>query len=217
MASIIKMNSTEFFDFVDRYDHREFNFILVSQDIKTVGKYNTVYQMNSLIPPSNIISEFVSNGYSKKYCKKYLKYLSREQVEVILATIVKLATVEDTNVVLLCSDNEEMYKYLDLIGEFLKDEYKCKVCSYKKFRKRRTETDVCDNKKEIIPILERKLAQFKVGVAEDDVLGKKEYKKNLKDMKRRDILAFCEANKIKVDADMDKKTLIKKVIKHIFG
>lgn len=217
MASIIKMNSTEFFDFVDRYDHREFNFILVSQDIKTIGKYNTVYQMNSLIPPSNVISEFVSNGYSKKYRKKYKKYLSREQVEVILATIVKLATIEDTNVVLLCSDNEDMYKYLDLIGEFLEDEYKCKVCSYKKFRKRRKETDVCNDKKVIIPILEKKLEQFQVGFAEDDVLGKKEQKRMLKDMKRKELLAMCASYNIKVDTDTDKKTLIKKIMKHIFG
>jgi len=214
MASIIKMNSTEFFDFVDRYDYREFNFLLISKDITTTGKYNNVFKLDSLIPAPNIVSEFITNGYSKKYKKKYLKYLSNEKVDLIIATIVKLAVVENTDVVLLCSDNETQYNYLDLISEYLEKEYCCKACSYKKFRKNRKETNHSKNKQKIIDCLNDHLKEH--GAPDTMIVDKKEFKKNLKELSRSELIKYCDDTHIKYKEKWDKKRIIESIMNTVF-
>ena len=85
MACIIRMKSDEFLDkFIKEHDYRRFNFLLISENVQTEKKYKNVYPIPTLIPPPNIISEFVANGHTPKYVKKYLDYIQTPRVEAMI-------------------------------------------------------------------------------------------------------------------------------------
>ena len=211
MGSIIKMGSQDFFDFVDRYDYREFEFVVISNDIRHNGKHENVAQLQRLIPPANIVSEFITNGYTKKYKKKYMKYLSRPEVEALIITIVQMAVVKDINVVLLCSDNESQYSYLDMISEFIENEYNCKPCSYKKFRKNKKHTDLTKDAKKISALIDKKIKE--IGLVINDEESEKDLKKELKKFSKSELIGLCETNHIKIKSKWDKKQIIKEIMK----
>ena len=99
MAAIIRMSSDDFLDnFIKKYNYKKFNFLLISEGVKTKKKYRNVYALKSLIPPANVVSEFINSGYSGKYVKKYTNYLSNPEVEALITVIVKLCVVDNSNV-----------------------------------------------------------------------------------------------------------------------
>jgi len=216
MAAIIKMNSKEFLDdFLKNFNYKKYNFLLVSQDIKTEKKYDNVYATPSLIPPPNVVSELLGSGNASKYEKKYVNYLSNPKVESLITVLVKLATVENSNVVLLCSKDEDEYGYLDILGDYITAIYGAKVFSYKKYKKNPKKCNsVGDNKKKIIKVLKKKLNDIDTDA--EATIDKSEIKERLKQLKKSELIEFAKSKGLKLKKSMEKSDMVKKIIKTLF-
>lgn len=184
MAHLIKMDSVTFLN--DMMENKEnpdkFTFLVVSRDITVNGKNKNVYPLDKLIPTPQVLTEFIDNGYTKKYEKKYLKYLETHNCRMLLATIAKIVTVEETNVVLLCSEHETQYKYIDLIAKYLKKVYGITSCSYKKFVK---DPESYDNKDISHKKIEKLITAEMEEIGVEYNAGKKSKKKKDKKKKKK--------------------------------
>lgn len=217
MACIIKMSSDEFLDkFIEKYDYRKFNFLLISEDIKTVNKYKNVYAIPSLIPPPNIITSFISGGYDSTYIKKYLDYIQTPRVEAMITIAVKLAIIDNSNVVLLCSKAEDEFKYIDIICQYIENIYSVKTYSYKKYKK---DPDKCEHvdekvKKKVSKILEKKIDDIKDIETGFKTMSLKEAKAKVKAIGgKKEITKFLRTYGIKHNPKDSKKDLRKLMTK----
>lgn len=212
MGAIIRMDSKQFLKkFVKDENYKNFNFILVSEDVKTVNKYSNVYAIRSLLPPPNILSIFVNEGMSDKYIKKYIDYLSNPKIEAMLTVIVKLAVIENSNVVLLCSKNEDEFGYIKIICKYIEKIYNVKTYSYKKYKSNPEECEKVKDKKKVVKILDKKLNEFD-GDATPNI-DKKELKRRLESLSKKELKGYCKYQSISFDKDDSKEKLIKKIIK----
>lgn len=212
MGAIIRMSSKEFLKtFVKKEDYRKFNFLLISEDITSLGKYKNVNSIPTLIPPPNVVSVFVNEGLSDKYVKKYINYLQLPRVEAILTVIVKLAIVENTNVVLLCSEKEDEFGYLNIIGKYIKTVYNVPTYSYKRFRKDPSSCESVKNKKKVIKILDHKLKN--IDTSAESNINLHEMKRRLQTLSKKELRGFCKQHSIDCKKDDTKEKLIKRILK----
>ena len=208
---IMRMTSGEFLDkFIKKHDYRKFNFLLISEDIKTSNQYKNVYSIPSLIPPPNVVSTFVSEGYTGKYVKKYLDYIQTPRVEAMITIAVKLAIIDNSNVILICSKAEDEFKYIDIICQYIENVYGVKTCTYKKYKKNPAKyEDVSDKiKKKVGKILEKKIGEIQ------DIESMKPSKKQVREMVKsiggkKDITRILRENGIKHNPKDSKKDLRK--------
>lgn len=216
MACIIRMSSDEFLDkFIKKHDYKKFNFLLISENVKTTNKYRNVYSIPTLIPPPNIISDFISNGYGQNYIKKYVDYISTPRVEAMITIAVKLCVIDNANVVLLCSKDESEFKYINIICQYIENIYGVKTYSYKKYKKDPDKCEEIDSKvkKNVSKILEKKIGEIKD--IETPKVNKKEILKMLENMGRDDMEKFLKHHGIKFKSKYSKKDL-RKLIANAF-
>lgn len=214
MGSIIKIASKDFLKrFCEKEDVTKFNFLVISEDIKTKSKFDNVYALKRLIPPPNIVSVFVDKGFCKKYKGMYLDYLSIPENEILLTSLVKCAVVDNTNVVLICSEHEKQYMYLEMICEYLENIYKVNTVTYKQYKKHPGDCNSDINRKEVDYILKVKIKSAKIAVDDSITIDSKMFKEKLKDCSRKELLKFCKVNDIKFKKDDDKPQLIKRILK----
>lgn len=215
MASIILLESDDLIDsFVKKFDHNKFNFILISSDIRTKHKYKNVFAIKQLLPPTKALAYMLNGNDKETYHKKYIQYLAKPNIEIFLTTIAKLAVVEDSNVVLVCSENEGEMKYLNVIKKYLEEIYAVKVFKYKEFKKNPKKCESTINKKKTVKIIGKKIdatasANVKIDLDPEDV------KARLKHMDKDAVVRFAKDLGIKVKKDMSKGDIIKKIKKHI--
>lgn len=213
MSHIICMDSKEFLKkFIKKYNHKKYTFFLISEDVKTSGDYDNVYLLKALIPPPNVVSEFVNKGYSKKYKEKYLQYLTMPKVEMFLTIIVKFAVMDKRDVVLLCSDNETQYKYLKLISVYLENVYNVNTCSYSEYDKNPEKSVAYKSKKQVLKILEKKLSNIKASDMKTSV-NLKVFKKRLQSLSKKELKSYCKERGISIKKDDDKDDIIKRILK----
>ena len=182
MAHLIKMDSITFLNAMmeNKENPDKFTFLVISRDIKTNGENKNVYPLDKLIPTPQVITTFIDEGYSDKYIKKYIKYLQTHNCRMLLATIAKMVVGEGTNVVLICSEHETQYKYIDLIAKYLKKVYGIKACSYKKFVKDPDKYDNGDlSEKKIDKIIKHEMAEIGVEYKAEKKSKKKDKKNKL--------------------------------------
>ena len=216
MAVIMKMVSDTFLNkFIKDEDYKNFNFLLVSENIKTDKKYKNVYVLNSLIPPANVISEFIANGNSDRYMKKYVDYLSTSKPSTLIAVAVKLAALENSNVVLLCTKDEDEFKYLDILCQYIEHLYDVKICTYKKYKKNPEKYDLTKNKKKIAKVIKEEInkAEDSRYNSKSSYVDKSALKEKLKELSKKELKALCKQNSIDYKKDMEKKDLIKVILK----
>lgn len=216
MAVIIKMDSKEFLDdFVKEFNYKKYNFLLVSQDIKTKKTYDNVYAIPSLIPPPNVIAKLINSGKASDYEKKYVQYLSAPKQDALITVLVKLAVVENSNVVLLCSKDEDKYCYLDILANYIESIYGAKVYSYKKYKKNPKKCDSAgDRKKKIVKVLRKKMKN--IDTSAEPTVDKSELKDRLGQLKTKELISFAKDKGLKLKKDMSKKEMIKKIINTLF-
>jgi len=207
LATIIRMTSDEFIKkFIKKEDYKKYNFLLVSDDISTNKSYDNVYSIKALLPPPNVMTVFIQEGCSNKYREKYFKYLSNPRVEALITVIVKLAVVDNSDVILLCSKNESEFKYVSLICEYIKAVYGVDTCSYKKYNKNRKKYDNIKHKKSTLKILKKKLKNIKeVPVPQ---ITRSEMYERLKSMDKQQLRSICKQNSITYSKDDSRKDLI---------
>lgn len=198
-----------------KHDHKKFQYLIISEDIETLGKRKNVMSLNKLMPPPNVVAAFVRDGYCKDYKAKYLEYLKRDEVNSVVAVIVK-AVLTDLNIILVCSNDEKEYKYLKLLGDFIESEYRVKVISYKEYDENPEKAEKIKNKEEVTKILNKKMEKFKgSNLTLDARFDSKRFKTMLSKLDKKELKAFCKSKKIKIDNDMSKEDIIKKITKKI--
>lgn len=216
MSCIIRMTSGEFLDkFIKKHDYRKFNFLLISENITTDDKYRNVYAGPSLIPPQNIISTFIHEGYTERYVKKYLDYLQTPRVEALITAAVKLAIIDNSNVIMVCSEAEAEFKYIDIICQYIETVYGVKTYTYKQYRKNPEKCEAVSDKvkKRAGKILEKKIRDIED--IESFKPSKKEVREIVAPLSKKQIIQVLKANGIKHDPDDSKKKLRKLLAKMI--
>lgn len=216
MGAIIRMNSKQLLNhFLGEFNNQKFNFLLVSYDIKTNGKCKNVYSLSRLIPPPNVTSIYVNKGMCDKYIDAYLNYLQGKQNAALVAAMVKLAVVDDTNVVILCSEREAEHEYTKIICKYIESLYGIKTYSYKKFCKnpKKCKSKPTDKDK-FSKKLKSRLENFDPDKMRTsiDVNG---LKAKLNSWSKSDLIQFCKKNEIKYDKNCSRKELIKAIMKKI--
>lgn len=217
MGAIIRMNSKTFKnDFLKEIEnHEEFNIIPISENITTKGKYPNVKAIPRLMPPPNVVGAFINQG-NKAYKEAYLQYLKNPQIEAFLSIMVTGAIKENLKVVLICSKSEDDFKYLELICEYIEAIYGMPTYTWKEYKKNPEKCNTIKNVDKIAAVLKKK---FKVMEEEDvtfeEKTNKQRLEKELKSLSQKELRKIAKSKKIKLNDDMDKKDIIKKIIKKI--
>lgn len=113
---------------------KDTQYVLISNSIRKNGKYKdqVVNANNILLPKQDLILDY-DDYTSPSYQNAYREYINERKP--FLATLIKYAIEEDGIVILLCSKREKKYLYLDILKEFIEDEFDYPVYNYKKYKK----------------------------------------------------------------------------------
>ena len=155
MASIITINEKELVkDFVKKFNYKKYTFVLLSSDIVTEGKYNNVWPMNKLLPPSKVLVDIIDGAGKKAYKEKYRKYLNMPESLVYVMMILHRVAIDNGDVVLVCSEGEEELKYMKIFKDFLGDAFGTPVYKYKDYAKN---PDKCEISKDVKKLIKGKI------------------------------------------------------------
>lgn len=219
MGCIIRIDSEKFITkFLNEFNCKDFQFIPISENITSNRTHKNIMPIPALMPPPNIISTFINEGYGKEYKSKYYNYLSKDEVNILVLTMVKAAALSDMQIVLICSKSEDDYKYLKLICEFIENEYKLKTYTLKDYNDNPSKANKVKNKDEIIKIVTKVMSKLQ----DSDIktvsatIDKDKFIKKLKKLDKKELKVYCKSKGIKIDDDFDKDEIIKKIKKKVF-
>lgn len=216
MGVIIKMDSKKFIKkFLEEQDPNEFQFILISENITTREEFKNVKSLPRLLPPPPVAAEFVSRDM-KAFKKAYLSYLKIPEIEALISIMVQAAVVNDLKLVLLCSQSETEFGYIDAICEYIETVYNLETYSYKEYKNNPDKAGKVKNKEELVTILNKKFKKMEQNkMTIDEKPDAKHLKKELKQFGRKDLLKLAKSKNVKVKKDADKKDIIKKIVKKL--
>lgn len=102
---------------LSKEDCKETYFITLSQDLerKLFPKKSEVGVCNLLLPPPDIMVNYITHKDTKKFQEKYYRYLTRPLCKAALNKIAKLAFLEDYNVVVCFGDIETEFNILKYV------------------------------------------------------------------------------------------------------
>lgn len=212
------MDSKKFFkELIPEVKHDEFQFILISDFIKTNNTFKNVKSIPRLMPPNRVMQDFV-NDNMKEYKKGYLKYLQNPNIEAFISIIVKAAVVNDMKIVLLCSHSENEFKYLKMLTEYIEAVYKMQTYSFKDYMKDPEKVSKLKNKEEITKILGKKFEKMeRSGVDLNTTIDKEDYVKQLIKLGKKGMQKLAKSRNIKIDKDLGKKEMAKKLAKKLLA
>lgn len=133
MGNIIRMNTDEFIKggFVNSVDINDYQIVLISDAIKHNKKRKNICAIRSLVPRPELISYF-EDDKKKKYKNGYLEFLNEKEIDSSFVMPIIVGYKRDNmNIVLLCSKDEDRYKYLKLLCKHIEQKHGVKTKSYK--------------------------------------------------------------------------------------
>lgn len=133
MGNIIRMNTDEFINggFVNSVDVNDYQIVLISDAIKHNKKRKNICAIRSLVPRPELISYF-EDDKKKKYKNGYLEFLNEKEIDSSFVMPIIVGYKRDNmNIVLLCSKDEDRYKYLKLLCKHIEQKHGVKTKSYK--------------------------------------------------------------------------------------
>lgn len=80
-----------------------------------------------LVPNPVVMKIFFDNGYCKFYKEEYYSQISRPSELFFINEMIFRMAYFDTNLVLVCHEDESEYKYINLLGKFIHDRYDVEV------------------------------------------------------------------------------------------
>lgn len=216
MGVIIKMDSKKFIKkFLEEQNPNEFQFILISENITTRDEFKNVKSLPRLLPPPPVAAELV-NKDMKTFKKLYLDYIKIPEIEALISIMVQAAVVNDLKLVLLCSQSESEYEYIDAICDYIEAVYGLETYSYKEYKSDPEKAGKVKNKEELVTLLNKKFKKMEQNKTRiDEKPNAKALKKELKEFGRKDLLKLAKSKKVKVKKDADKKDIIKKIVKKL--
>jgi hypothetical protein len=218
MGAIIRMDSKKFInDFITEVDQKDFQYILISDDITNDGRCDNVKAIKRLMPPPNVLREFVE-GNKKGYKKAYMNYLQDPNVEAFIAIIVKAAILNDMKMVLICSMSEDEFSYIKYLCEYIDATFKMKTYSWKEYSKDPDKASKVKNKDEVSKILGKKFERMeKTGVDLSTSTDKDKYIKEFKKLGKKGMKKFAKSKNIKLSEDLSKDEMAKKLVKKLLA
>lgn len=217
---IIEVIGDEFLEkFIHQEDLMDYQYLLLSTDIQTTKEFKNVMEFPRLIPDGCILEYFMSKEM-KQYKHEYYSFLMRDEIRAFITVMMKSVIDNGFKLVLLCSEEENEYKFIKMLRKFIEKEYNFPTYNYKKYCKARKEDSFKDIedlegiKKQIKKEVER-IEKLKINVGEEDKVDKA--MKALDKMSKKELRQFCEKKgyKKKKYEDLDKDGLKEFIIKKI--
>lgn len=222
MGCIVTMNSEKLYKkFLPEIDDTSaFQFITISEDIKTSKKMRNIAPMPSLMPPPQL-SKLFNNGEKQEFYDGYARYLQSPSIDFYIAAIVKSVISNDFQLILLCSKSEDEQEYLKILAKYISGVYKMDVFKVKDYLKDPKKINKIKNKEEIEKIVDKKMKKFsKLGIdtnidpnAQQAVTAKR-VKEELSKLDKEDLREIARRQKIKTKG-LGRNDLIKAIIKRL--
>lgn len=134
MACLIKLDSKTFLNkFCKEYNPNDFQIVLISNDIKSKNKFENVMVAKELFPSKEVLSAKVNAG-DNDFKEGYFTQLKQHMLSV--ATIVLSVAKYNSNVILLCSEVENEFEYIDILADFIETLYNIEAITFKKLKKK---------------------------------------------------------------------------------
>lgn len=113
----------------------ETQYVVASSLIRKAGRYEkqVINAANILYPPSLMIIDY-EDYKDPEYEARYSDHL-REVAKPFMATLVQYCLDSSANVVILCAKKEWQYRYLQILKEFILEEFGFHIYDYKKVKK----------------------------------------------------------------------------------
>lgn len=214
MGAIIKMDSKELIKkfLPEIKDHTKFQFVVLSKTITTNDTQKNAVSMSKLVPPAAILRSYVEGDDTNQFIEEYGRYLAHPSNEAMLTVIAKAAVVDDMNMVLLCSSHEAESGYVDMMCKYMTALYDVKTTTPKKFLKDPSKYNNHDDREKKTKAINERLKR----ISEEDLRSldsKEDQIKSLKRLKSKEIRQMAKDEGLKLKKDMDKKDMIKKLLK----
>ena len=110
-------------------------FVIVSSTIRKGPKYSkSIINANAMLfPRDELIMDYDDYKHNENYKAEYMDMLKEHKA--FFATLIKYVLDSNYTIVFLCGHNEKKYYYLNLIQEFLDEEFGFHMYDYKKYKK----------------------------------------------------------------------------------
>lgn len=209
---IIELIGDEFLEkFIHQEDVLDYQYLLLSTDIQTTKEFKNVMEYPVLIPGGAILEFFLCKEM-KQFKHEYKNFLMRDEIRAFITVMMKSVVMNGFKLVLLCSEEENEYKFIKLIRKFIEEEYDFPTYTYKKYCKARENDDFKEIKdlpgivKQIDKEVKR-IEKLKIQIGEEDKYEKA--MKALDKMSKKDMKEFCKQKgyKKKKYQDLDKEEL----------
>lgn len=159
----------------------------VYDDPKIENSYTTI--LNCFLPPMELFEKYIDGEIdTKKYYKKYSKHIRSNDELYSTLVLLMLGYNKEKNIVLICSDDEMQFGYMNFLCKILTDDFGVEVKSYSKWKEKKK----FDNKSKIdIKALRIKAKEYKTffdGNEDSKKKSKKKKKKAKKNKKKSNIM-----------------------------
>lgn len=180
-------------------------FVIVSSTIRKNGKYeDQVINGNNVLAPSQyLIADYDDYKHNTEYRREYFNQL--DEGRAFLATIIKYVIEENMTVVLLCGQREKKYNYLNMIQEYVEQEFGFHIYDYKKYKDGK-EKPVKIDQSEVLYVCNRILKKAKKDKKKKMLSTEKGRKSYISEMKKKTMKKELKKRGLYVD-DMSKSEM----------
>ena len=119
---------------VKREDILNSEYVLISSSLRNNRSFSNVASIEMLYPCARISSIYLSSGNDDEFVSEYYHQLESKDCKYVIATILKYG-LEHKNVIIMNSEADSRLPYMDILIEFVKNEFGYPFISYKKFIK----------------------------------------------------------------------------------
>lgn len=181
-------------------------YVLVSQGISYGKKYDKqVIRLGSAYPPISAILD-IDDYTSDEYKKEYFNHIKKNNVIFTLATLVKYSIEDGVPIVLMCTPKEYKYHHLQLLADYIMEEFKYPVYNYKSLKKG-TEAIVEVDEKRCLAKVNKVLKKGEKLKKEKALSNDKTKEKYLKSMSKKELKEELKKQGLYIDG-MDRSEMI---------
>lgn len=215
MGTIIQMTSKELVkDFLPNIkDVNDYNFITISENVRVKNKLENVKAIPRLIPPIAAMNLFTS-GDKKGYKKAYHQYLNTIEIDAFIYIMLKAVVDHDLKLVLICSPFEAQFNYIKLLTDYIESIYDLKTYTVKSYLKDKESAHKISNLDTVRAIINKKAEKLeKSGIDINPDKSDKELIKDLKQLKKKDLIKMAKKRNVKIKKGDGRKKIAKAIAK----
>lgn len=125
-----------FINDVDLNDVLGYQYVIISNSLKSTGNAQNILKMNDLYPSARIISDYMMSNDGEEFFSAYYDELNDDISSI--AFLIDFAVRNPIDVIILAGPSENSrVPYLSTIADFCFNEFRYPVYDYKKLRKKK--------------------------------------------------------------------------------